>query len=268
MSRIYFHSPSGHVEVYGRERAWMDCLTRDIAGGVLCSRFRSLDLAHVLPAEAYPREALTPERGSAQRFAEALSLWIGGHDSAWRVGGEEYDCFSLNLNTAWSLGSDAVRLCARLHGQCEIHAYVEGPNRAWLAGVIQSGVRDRVLRDEDSQWTKVAEWLLANADEPAVTSYSVCEQFPNASVAKQAGLWSPGDGHHGVGEDGREWWDGDEWYELPAEKKWELGMQALRSGAAGGGLEMRPGNWATFRFGHCKDAMWLWERAAEAKKGG
>ncbi|GAA4304598.1 hypothetical protein GCM10023178_11830 [Actinomadura luteofluorescens] len=32
-----------------------------------------------------------------------------------------------------------MRFLARLHAQCELHGYVEGPNRAWLADVIDQG---------------------------------------------------------------------------------------------------------------------------------
>src|SRR5262249_15916376 len=98
--------------------------------------------------------------------------------------------------------------------------------------------------------------------EPVVTSYSVCESFPNSGVAN----WSPPPMPEGWKP---EFWEEDEWaaecaeyrseyyeenahdlwYEVPAEEQWRQAMEGLRADAASG-LEMKPDNWQTFRFRH------------------
>jgi hypothetical protein len=246
MSRIYFHSPSDTEEIYGRERAWMGCFLEDLARGLTVSRFNCTDLARFLPKDAWPLNELNEANGSAVRFAGALELWMrgGAPSESWVVGGQRYDCWQMTLNTCMAVGNDATKLCARLHGQCEIHAYVEGPNRAWLAGVVREGIRCGLMRDggnekERGQWSRLADWLEQRKDEPVVTSYSVCEGFPNPGVAGN------------VDEDG--------WHATPPQSRWDTAMARLREND--GGLEIKPEDWAEYRFGHCKDAFWLWERA-------
>jgi hypothetical protein len=41
-----------------------------------------------------------------------------------------------------------VRFLARLHGQCEVHGWVAGKNRAWLADIIETGRETAILRDD------------------------------------------------------------------------------------------------------------------------
>ncbi len=258
MSRIYFHSPHGHREIYGTERAWMGGLTLNVATGILATSFCT-DLACVLPPGAYPLSSLEPQFGSGPRFQSSLALWMGGYGNHWLVDGKPYDCFEMNLNTCLAVGSDPLKLCARLHGQCEIHAYVEGCDRSWLAAIIRRGVTSGVLRDgigkhDRGQWTNLAEWLESDGDVPVVTSYSVCAQFPNQGVARDGG-WEPKD----EADDGE-----SEWYALSSEERWDICMTALRAS----GPRLRPEGWEAYRFGHNKDAFWLWEqvRAATAKK--
>ena len=77
-------------------------------------------------------------------------------------------------------------------------------------------------------WLGVAALLENSADAPGpvVTSYSVCDSFPD-----QPRGW--------VGED-------DDWYELPFTKQWELAMTAIRLQY---GLEWKPEQW-DLRFGN------------------
>lgn len=125
----------------------------------------------------------------------------------------------ISLNTAIAVGNDALRLGARLHGQCEIHCYVEGPNRAWLAGIIEAG-RESGFYRESMGWESVCGLLRRRDDSPVVTSYSVTEQFPE---------------FRGGADDA-----------LTDEQRWEQGVTELR---ADWSLELKPENFATFRFG-------------------
>lgn len=242
MSRIYFHSEHGDSEVYGPERYYM--------GGICGDLFvLSLGLEHDHDAPEHPsplRRILNPKHYAAslnytgRQFAQTLStaLRVGMDGPILIVDGKAVDTFSAALNTAYVMGSDAVKLAARLHGQCELHAYVEGPNRAWLAGIIERGRETDLLRPE-MKWEEVAAFLRSRDDCPVVTSYSVCEQFPNHQIA---GWVAPLARY----EDGEEYADTDAWYDLPKAERWRMAMDGLRAG--GNGLELKPDNWNTFHF--------------------
>ena len=161
-----------------------------------------------------------------------------------RIVERSWDLFEMSLNTAMAIGSDPVRFCARVHGQCEIHGYVEGPNRAWLAEIIDEGLRTKILRHETQGygegWEDVAKLLRARDDCPVVTEYSVTGSFPQ------------------MPESWREREDCDEWYEIPEEARWETALRELRE--SGGWLEWQPKNWALVRFGApAEDAFTLRE---------
>ena len=144
MSRVYFHAQSGEAELWGGERAWLGSLCSDIATGVLNLRHNGDRLRDLIAAGHYLRDARYQD---PVRFAEslALSLSVGyGPVLAWR--GKEISTFSLLLNTACRVGGDALKLAARIHGQCEIHCYAEGIDRAWVAGIIDQGLTSGVFR--------------------------------------------------------------------------------------------------------------------------
>jgi hypothetical protein len=164
--------------------------------------------------------------------------------------------FALHLNTAYFMGSDSVKLAARLHGQCELHTYVEGPNRQWLADIIKEGRSFKFYRDEMG-WEGVIELLESASDGPVVTSFSVTEQFPNRYIAD----WNA---PTLTDEDGEEYEDDDAWYNLPEEERWQMAMKGLRQER--GGLEMKPDNWKEFHFGHGLDANQLISKLYEDLK--
>jgi hypothetical protein len=239
MSRIYFHGEHGEAEVYGPERHYM--------GGICADLFvMALNLEHDWDSPEHPspiRRILSPTHYAAdprykgREFARTLgtALRVGSDETSLVVEGKRVDVFAATLNTAYVMGSDATKLMARLHGQCELHAYVEGPNRAWLAAMIERGRETDVLRP-NMGWEATVELLRSRDDCPVVTSYSVCEQFPNAHVAD----WNaPIDE-----ESGEKVWD--DWYDIEEAERWRLAMEGLR--AQGSGLELKPDNWETFYF--------------------
>lgn len=235
MSRIYFHSPSGEAEVRGPERAMFGSYANDALANALRLRdsmFQDETLARVLPLLAKrPEYALIN-----LRILETYLTVMG--DAAFIVSGlnEPLSVFSCALNTLMATGSDPMILAARLHGQCEIHAWVDGPNRAWLAGIIERGLASGIYRP-NMGWDKAMVLLCATDQEPVVTSYSVCEQFPNVGVAESAGLWKSADDDH------------DDWYALDVAEQWRLCMAALR--LSEGSREMYPERWRwpDFHFG-------------------
>lgn len=236
MSRVYFHSEHGTAELRGSERAYAGVMCSDLLAAVLRVDSQEDFSRRLSPLRrvigGYPR---TAEHGAA--FQRALRLYLGGmSDGYFLVDGREHSVFSVGLNTAYVMGSDPVKLLARMHGQCEIHAYVEGPNRAWLAGIIEQGRAAGIMRAEQG-WEEVAALLRERDDGPVVTSYSVCEQFPNGHVAQ---FEYPED------ENGENDWEA--WYELSEDERWARGIAGLRAGSMGRGLELKPDNWAAFHF--------------------
>lgn len=168
---------------------------------------------------------------------QSIECWLqvaSGGEAKLELNGNPFGLFDLQLNSAVAMGGNALKLAARLHGQCEIHCYVEGPNRNWLASMIEEALSKSVLRKELG-WEGAITLLRKANDSPVVCSHSVCEQFPNAGIAD----WVPPKDEEG-GD------NYDAWYDLPAEEQWRLGMKGLRM--HGGGLEMKPEEWDNFFF--------------------
>lgn len=250
MSRVYFHSPSGEAELWGGERAWMGGLCQDLAIGIMDVRWNAAKFA-VLTGRPVPE-------GSVFTWADSIGLHmrVGEGALAWK--GQPLEAFALILNTALRAGSRPVQLAARVHGQCELHAWCAGYNRAWLASIIDEGLVSGVFRTatgwrEDESWEAVARFLRERDDEPVVLSYSVCVQFPNRDLI-------------GMG------WEEDDdnaWDALPDQERWDRAFAALT--AMSGGRELRPAGWETFAFGHKLSAFDLlasdWEQRLDAALG-
>lgn len=247
MSRIYFHTQHGKdVEVYGTERAYMGVLCRSVAAGVF-SMLRWEDQLALLPANHYVRqsEAVRTGLGIAIEVERAFSQMLGGFIDDKFADGTEI--FGTVLNTCLAIGNDPLRLAAKLHGQCEIHAYVEPQDAAWVADIIERGLGAGVFREGSAEfpsgWRAVID-LLRSTTEPVVTSYSVCESFPNAWVADwEAPVCDACDGDGKPNERmkftdvdydycttcGGQGCLHDAWYDLPDDERWELGLRGLRS---------------------------------------
>jgi hypothetical protein len=93
---------------------------------------------------------------------------------------EKVDLFVLCLNSAIEVGNEHIRLMARLHGQCEIHAYFMPEDFPYFSQLIATGLEREIFR-QGVGWDKVKQ-LFDEAKSPIVTSYSVCEQFPAAHL--------------------------------------------------------------------------------------
>jgi hypothetical protein len=280
MSRVYFHSPSGDAELHGSERAWLGGLVNDIALGVLSpsspsrvDRLRPfIHPDHYLAAtdpyavDAYGRGGL---ESWASTYATAFSVGWSHRAPLIQYRGKALDSFTLSLNTAALLGNDQIKLAARLHGQCELHAWVDGPNRVWLAEIMQTGLDSGIYRrgfqheadpsrgQPDPRWVsqgwdEVIALLRQRDDEPVVTSYSVCDQFPNSSVGDWMPPWPEGLPREwdALSEKQQEQRSArsDKWYELDDAEQWRISMAGLC--ASSDGLEMKPDNWSSFRFEH------------------
>jgi hypothetical protein len=249
MSRVYFTTRhEGTVELLGCERAWMGLLCSELAAGVVPD----------WPERLEPR--LTPdaplrhwfEDGKLQVLRRWIRTYLGAGDDTAQFtddDGTPLDTFSLVLNTALALGSNPVAVMARLHAQCEIHCYVEGEDRAWLADVIDRGLHDGVMRP-GMGWDNVTELLRSirgDWTDPVVTHYSVTAGFPNAHVAD----WEP---PAGLDPDAAV----DAWYDLPDNEQWELALNGLRS-RPGRRLRLSPESLRA-RFEHEKSFFDLFHR--------
>ena len=248
MSSIYFHSRSGESALRGSERAYMGGMCFDLFTMALGldSSYRAGEwLKPFLPTNFLVTEMDSP------RFASTLKTWLKVDNRASLVSsGEHLDAFSLALNTAIVMGNEQIRLMARLHGQCELHCYVEGENRRWLAGIARRGRDARIFRPNQG-WENVISFLESNSQEPVVCSYSVCERFPNSSFLPD---------NHPLRQEGIPTDQRDEYYDIPEEEAWDICMPMLR--ASGGGLAINEESLSELRFGHCKSAFCLLEEAA------
>jgi hypothetical protein len=276
MSRMYFSTEDETVEVKGWERHWLGGLVNRVALGVFEPRHHIDDLADLVNPHHYAALGRVPSNLDqwVTTFSIALQQDSGDDSTAprgtplllWR--GKPISGWGLILNTAAVVGNDAIKLAARLHGQSEIHAWIDGPDRAWVADMIEQAVISGVYRsslrqegltgmpgelgrtvDSDSGWENVMGFLRSSDAEPVVTHYSITDGFPNPDVA---GF-----------EDGWEAWE-----DLPADEQWHRGLEGLRSGAWSRrftGLQIKPEDWQSFRFHHTLTAFDLYAQDRDAR---
>lgn len=231
MGKVYFHSPSGEVLLRGSERHHAGHIVNELACAAISLDCVDDPILHLLPPDCYLRNG---ERG--HHFKEDFRTWmLVGEKDFHLPGGKRVSTFIVSLNTALVMGSRPVKLLARLHGQCEIHTWVDGQNRAWLAGIIEEGRKSGIFR-ADQGWEEVVEFLRQRDDEAVVTSYSVCEQFPTTPES-----WEYREAEEDYfGPDGRAW------YDMSREEQWKVSMDELRERQA---LELEPESFDDFWFG-------------------
>jgi hypothetical protein len=218
MSYVEFRSESASAELRGSERAWLGQLVTD------------LTLAVLNPGGPYGRDTLAPLIKSGHwlsKYREEASDvgWAQAFTTSWHVGGTfltgDRDPFTISLNTADLIGSEQIKVAAWIHGQCEVHGYVEEPERGRLADVIDAGLAGGVYR-QGQGWEGVAV-LLRNGDGgPVVMSYSVTDGFPSpeALTGSDAAALN-------LDEEGEVFWA------LPVARRWELGVAWVRSAESG-----------------------------------
>lgn len=250
MSYIAFTSPHDERLLRGTERAYAGAVVNDLAA-TLTTIGAGVTLLHsYLNPAHYGASRLREMSPYDQRLTSELRTTLGfSPEPILMKDGEPLDSFDYSLNTALVAGSDPVRLLTRLHGQCEVHAWVDGPDRAWLADIIDEGVETGVLRSNTVappqvgryyEWSEIAEFLRSDDTTEVVTSYSVTEGFPDPRVIG----WVPSGG---VPDDDDGDAISDAWAELSREEQWSIGMAYLRESS---GTQLQPSDWATVRFGH------------------
>ena len=171
MSRIYFHTKDKAVAIGGSDRALMGYICKLMTIRMLDAiTFTTKEVNRVcalLPPDHYLRST-RPGDEWAQRF----EIFISVDENLGSL-----PIFDLQLNTAILSGSDAVKLSARIHGQCEVHGWFSTDNKNWLCSIIQQGIEARIFRDPG--WLKVQHLAQNTKSDRIVMSYSVCNSFPN-----------------------------------------------------------------------------------------
>lgn len=211
MSRIYFHSLHGTAEVSGRERAWMGCLIHDIAMGCIGP-----------PQYADWLLAAIPDGERFKQNPQMLSAYLGYGRCHLTFGDIAVSWWDVELSTVTVIGSEPLAL-------------VEGPNRAWLADLIDYGLEDGLFRKGEG-WPAVTTLLRSRDDEPVVMSYSVCDRFPNIGLMPDD--W-PARRLNDMLQD-------EAYCALSESERWAYGMTRLRNL---GDCELKPDHWPLFNAG-------------------
>lgn len=227
MSRIYFADSIGEAELRGSERAYMGITIDDIWAALIVPHWDTSENPHALRRIVPSAPAVDRALGRARQYGDFddPSFWKPHSMRGAQFvlpDGPQVSFFEAALNTAMLFGP-VMTVFAMLHGGCEIHAYVEGPDRAWLADIIDQGRATDMMRP-DMGWEDVRTLLRARDDQPVVTSFSVTESFP---------------GMHAAG------WKWDErnetrWRNLTDEQRWEKSIDGLRKPGVDWGVKMGP----------------------------
>ncbi|MFJ2217888.1 hypothetical protein ACIQVO_36265 [Streptomyces sp. NPDC101062] len=230
MSYTRFQDAHSAAHLAGSERPWLHSLLHEHAAGVLLDHPDPTQVAAVLyellPARHDLRHVPLSSGYEARRWLHVYVRCLIGilDDPVVEYRGHGIGAFTLMLNAAMESGGDALRLAARLHGQCEMHCWVDGPNREWAAGVITAALTGGLYRP-DCGWEKVRDLLRERADLPVVVSSS--DSFPT--------FWSSRSDDDADDPDEAK----QRWEALQADEQWQRGMAVLHRRSQDR-LEIRP----------------------------
>ncbi|WP_037162404.1 hypothetical protein [Rhodococcoides fascians] len=238
MSRIYFHTRERDAEVRGWERSYMGVTARKLGYNALVGALGASVRDYIIDGHElktmHDDPAAYGVNSWSWRLEMAMSGLFSGERPVFEFNGQQLASWELLLNTAIATGSDTLRLMTRIDAQCEIHARVDGEDRAWFADLIEQGRGNKILRPE-SGWEDVIELARSIDDGPIVMSYSVCDGFPGASAT----TWTPS-----TDDDGEADWDA--FYDLSDDEQWARGLDWLTDH----GPRLQPSEWETYRFSH------------------
>jgi hypothetical protein len=241
MSSITFNARNHSAVLRGSERYHMSSIVSGVAAAVAKEITAEIFLKVGNPGH-YLHRAAAAAVAAKNAYAERRT-YEEQRDTSLKVGGmmgEElfpgHDQFTTELNTAIMLGSAQVALFARLHGQSEIHLWIEDGDGPAIADVVERGVQKGLCRDEQG-WDKVLELLRTPDVGIIVTSYSVTDSFPNNDIAVDDRLPEKPDytNYPKMGADEKERVDGlagdmeEIWYEtFTDDDRWNAAVRGLR----------------------------------------
>lgn len=259
MSSITFNARNHSASVRGPERYMMG----DVCHRIAWIGYRSLSTkdvlrkgnpSHYIYQMAAAVEALPEDRqwGERTKFETSLETYIKVGDMGDSSLFPGADLFCVTLNTACRLGGPIVSLCARIHGQCEIHMWIDAADCGATADLIAEARKLGLFRAEMG-WEAVIDMLRLPDVGDVVLSYSVTESFPGEHIALDDRLPA-------LPTDERPWdqltdeerqvrsdqWDtiAAAWGDFTQDEQWDAAMAGLR--AKGQGLQFKPG--ADFGF--------------------
>lgn len=255
MSYLAFTSPQREVHVAGWERHRLPGLVQDLAWGLLgvnpggntAERLESLiPDDHYLGKPEYRSMIRGPE---FVRWADCYRLALTYDDNDPRAPLIQYQghtvaTWDLMLNTALAVGSGPMKLAARLAGQMGSHVWIDGPDRAFVADLIEEGMITDVFRPEaqfqdrndpvepgvqrhKTGWTDVIGLLRENDREPVATFVSTMDEFPNGYLL-------------GVPADAED--------EMEVEQIWDIAKIWLRNRHQG--WQIKRDGFDAYQFGH------------------
>jgi hypothetical protein len=262
VSWIGFNFPDEtEVRVSGSERASFDIMIENHAKAALGLVYG--------PGSSYLLESLRPvinPKGSlgvfiseradprGEQVAQALG-WIlttmsfrtGPAPFAWE--GQEINTRQLLLNTVLATGSDPMRMAVKIHFQCEIHGYIMGFHRKWLADIVQEGLEEGIYR-RGHQWEELVAKLREANEGPVVTSSSSADPFPNVAVTSWMPPLPEGVSYSELSEEQRKERAArqEEWNCLGFDKQWKLAVKGLK--VPGRNRPWAPDTLRAYRFGH------------------
>ena len=245
MGAIGFQTKDKAVYVRGSERAYAGILLAELTKAILRPQSNRDLLLSAIPSSHYLATSQENNIIWADRFRVALEF--DGLELT--VDDKKIGYFDLFLNTALAVGSDALKMLASIHGQCEVNAFIRGKNRAWMADIIENDMAG--LFRPGKGWDEVIEFLRESEDETVFMSYSVTGDILGnvfsewlKNVMKEKGLDADEEDNYGVYQD-----LSDEWESFDTDKQWEH-VDAWVEERSTQGFELSPERWAEkFSFG-------------------
>ena len=238
MSSLNFLTRHGQASVAGWERIKFSCLTRDLSWRAMQQQCDVAEQHGPCPL----REALTLPNWVTtyigDEFLNRLELWLstsGDGVATVRLpdGGDAATVLDVQVNTVIAGHNDQVALAARIGAQRKVNGWVDGPDRAWLANLIDAGrttpypdeTAGRHLRQHplfaDNRsiiggyggWPHVVELLRADTTGPVVLTSSITATFPSP-------MWAS------IGQD--EGPINDFWHTATPDVRWRASEEGLR----------------------------------------
>ncbi|WP_189041021.1 hypothetical protein [Micromonospora sonchi] len=273
MSYIAFHTVEQTGYISGAERAHVDILVRDTAAQHRRNLFGhdSPERPSLLRKAVNWRTDILDGDDFDQWSDTAIAVDDGQLHAILPGGPTAERTLSIDLNTVITHGTPAVQLAAHISAHCEVHAFIEGEDRAWFADQIDAAVQAGVLRQgmscyrqragHPNGWAEVAELARSTDSGPIVMSYSVCDWFPNKDIA----AWPdslPDQDEDPDGFDAAE----QSWIALTPAERWEQAVAGLRRKAETAWLlRISPDNLAAAAFG--TETPLTWHDIAAAWRG-